>query len=191
MGIEIIAPVQRPIALTLAAQIEADHAPARPGERGRDIVPHPARLAAPRYQQDGRIIGFAADTYGEPDDPAVLLIPGSGQTRGMWHDVATALARSGRRVISLDLRGQGESDRPLDGRYDLDAHVGDLRSVLSRLEDRPVVVAASLGGWIASACLGEDGQHLATGLVLVDTALQPGPSKTLSVACHGGEAVEG
>ena len=135
-------------------------------------------------------IRLAADIHGAPDDPAVLLIPGSGQTREIWRDVAIALARSGRRVISLDLRGHGESERPLDGRYDLDAYVGDLRCILSRLDDRPVVVAASLGGWIASACLGEDGQHLATGLVLIDAALRPGPSKmqVSAARCSGGAA---
>lgn len=41
--------------------------------------------------------------------------------------------------------------------------------MLTQLDARPVIVAASLGGWIATAVLGEaGGEHLATGLVLVD-----------------------
>lgn len=41
--------------------------------------------------------------------------------------------------------------------------------MLALLEARPFIVGASLGGWIATAVLGEaGGEHLATGLVLVD-----------------------
>jgi flavin reductase (DIM6/NTAB) family NADH-FMN oxidoreductase RutF/pimeloyl-ACP methyl ester carboxylesterase len=114
-------------------------------------------------------IALAADRYGDPDAPAVLLLPGGGQTRAAWKDVATALAAAGRHVVSVDLRGHGDSGRPNDGRYDFDAFVGDLRAVLAQLSERPVIVGASLGGWIATAALGEDGAHLATGLVLIDS----------------------
>ncbi|RIJ17245.1 alpha/beta fold hydrolase [Henriciella mobilis] len=118
-------------------------------------------------------IGFAgarlqADVQGWPEDPAVLMLHGGGQTRDMWKPTVESLVKAGRYVISLDLRGHGESDWPEDGRYDLDAYVGDLKSVLNELGSRPVIVAASLGGWIASVALGEEGSHLATGLVLVD-----------------------
>ncbi|WP_233356202.1 alpha/beta fold hydrolase [Henriciella aquimarina] len=105
---------------------------------------------------------------GWPEDPAVLLLHGGGQTREMWKPAVESLVQAGRYVISVDLRGHGESDWPEDGRYDLDAYVGDLKAILSELGSRPVIVAASLGGWIASVALAEDGEHLATGLVLVD-----------------------
>ncbi|MDO7842207.1 alpha/beta fold hydrolase [Sphingomonas immobilis] len=113
-------------------------------------------------------VGLAAEAYGSADDPIVLLLPGAGQTRAAWAAAAPALAATGRYVIALDLRGHGDSDRADDGRYDLDAYAGDLRAVLAELGSRPVIVAASLGGWIATAVLGEGGEHLATGLVLID-----------------------
>ena len=62
-----------------------------------------------------------------------------------------ALVQSGRRVVSLDLRGHGGSEWPADGRYDFEAFVEDLRAVLAQLGGRPVVVAATLGGWVAAA----------------------------------------
>ena len=111
---------------------------------------------------------LAAESYGIPDDPGVLLLHGGGQTRAVWRPTAVALAEAGRHVISLDLRGHGDSEWPEDGRYDLDAHLGDLRAVLAELEARPVIVGASLGGWIATAAIGESATQLATGLVLVD-----------------------
>lgn len=120
--------------------------------------------------------GFAgvrleAEIRGSADDPAVLLVHGAGQTRGVWSGVAEALERAGRRVISLDLRGHGGSEWPADGRYDFDAMVEDLRAVLAQLGSRPVVVAATLGGWIATAALERDAALLASGLVLVDVPL--------------------
>lgn len=117
--------------------------------------------------------GFAgvrleADIIGSENDPAVLLLHGAGQTRAVWTRLADALEQAGRRVISLDLRGHGGSEWPADGRYDFEAMVEDLRAVLAQLGTRPVVVASTFGGWIASAALARDAALLASGLVLVD-----------------------
>ena len=113
-------------------------------------------------------VRLQAEVSGDEHDPAVLLVHGAGQTRTMWAQVAAALVESGRRVVNLDLRGHGGSEWPADGRYDLDAHVDDLRAVLAQMASRPVVVAATLGGWIATSALATDAANLAAGLVLVD-----------------------
>lgn len=110
-----------------------------------------------------------ADVRGDEDAPPVLLVHGAGQTRRHWDDVANALEMAGRRVINLDLRGHGSSEWPTDGRYEFDAFVDDVKAVLAQMSVRPVVVAATLGGWCAMVALGEEGTHLAAGLVLVDT----------------------
>lgn len=125
--------------------------------------------------------GFAgvrleAEVIGADEDPAVLLLHGAGQSRGVWDSVADALQKAGRRVISLDLRGHGGSEWPEDGRYDFEALVEDLRAVLAQLGTRPVVVASTLGGWIASAALAHDAAVLAAGLVLVDLPLNLDPA---------------
>jgi pimeloyl-ACP methyl ester carboxylesterase len=121
-------------------------------------------------------VRLQANVIGSPDDPPVLMLHGGGQTRRIWDGAAAALAEAGRQVISLDLRGHGASQWPADGRYDLDAYVEDLRAVLGQLGSRPVIVAASLGGWIATAALGEDGAHFATGLVLADAPPKLNPA---------------
>jgi len=113
-------------------------------------------------------VAIRGDRRGDPDDPLVLLVHGGGQTRDIWNDAAVALVRAGRQVIAIDLRGHGESEWPDDGRYDFGAYVEDLRAILSQLPSRPVIVGASLGGWVATAAVGEDGGHLAAGLILVD-----------------------
>lgn len=113
-------------------------------------------------------VRLEADIAGDENDPTILLLHGAGQTRAVWETVAEGLVQAGRRVVSLDLRGHGGSEWPEDARYDLSAHVEDLRAVLAQMRSRPVVVAATLGGWIATVALSEDGSNLAAGLVLVD-----------------------
>ncbi len=106
-------------------------------------------------------VPLTADVLGDDNDPAVLLIPDIGQARGAWRDVADGLARSGRRVVNLDLRPDGELGQ-------LAEHIEDLRLVLAQMGSRPVVVAARHSGWIATRALAIDGVLLAGGLVLVD-----------------------
>jgi flavin reductase (DIM6/NTAB) family NADH-FMN oxidoreductase RutF/pimeloyl-ACP methyl ester carboxylesterase len=117
--------------------------------------------------------GFAgvrleSDDIGSADDPSIILLHGFGQTRKVWEDVAVGLEQAGRHVINVDLRGHGGSDWPSGGRYDFDAYVEDLRAVLGQMRTRPVVVAATHSGWIATAALAEDAATLASGLILVD-----------------------
>lgn len=113
-------------------------------------------------------VRLEADLRGGEDSPPVLIVHGAGQSRQDWDDVASALELAGRRVISIDLRGHGDSEWPGTG-YALDHFVEDLKAVLAWLDARPVIVAATLGGWLAMLALGEEGAHLAAGLVLVDT----------------------
>lgn len=117
-------------------------------------------------------VTLEAEVCGDDHDPAILLLHGAGQTREVWHTVAEGLVQAGRRVISLDLRGHGGSEWPADGRYDLDAYVEDLRAVLAQLGTRPVVVATTLGGWVATLALSADASDLAVGLVLADMPVE-------------------
>ena len=74
-------------------------------------------------------VRLEAEAIGDENDPTILLVHGAGQTRAEWHTVADALVQAGRRVVSLDLRGHGGSEWPESGRYDLEAHIEDLRAV--------------------------------------------------------------
>lgn len=126
-------------------------------------------------------VRLEADVDGCENDPAILLLHGAGQTRAVWSTVVDGLVQAGRQVISLDLRGHGGSEWPDDGRYDLAAHVDDLRAVLSQLGSRPVVVASTMAGWIASLALSIDGGNLAAGLVLVDMPVRSDPEAARKV----------
>ena len=127
-------------------------------------------------------IRLEADAIGSADDPAILLIHGGGQSRTIWTQAAHALEQAGRRVINLDLRGHGGSEWPSDGRYDFTAYVEDIRAVLAQMGTRPVVVASTLGGWMATIALAQDATNLAAGLVLVDVPTHIDPTASKAIA---------
>ena len=127
-------------------------------------------------------VPIAASTFGDRDDPPLLLLPGEGQSRRVWDEAGRALAAAGRYAVSIDLRGHGDSGEPGDRRYDFDAHIRDISAILAQFSSRPVLVGAALGGWIALAALGEGEPDLASGLVLIDALPEPGAD-----VAHGGE----
>lgn len=87
---------------------------------------------------------------GEP----VLLLPGWPQSWFAWRSVMRRLVAAGRKVIALDPRGYGDSDKPAQG-YDLESSAKDIHGFLVQLEllrDSGIdVVAHDLGSWIAYA----------------------------------------
>jgi len=111
---------------------------------------------------------LAADAFGDPSAPPVVLLHGGGQTRHSWHTTARALADKGWRAYSVDLRGHGESEWPEDGDYHIDAFAADVAAVASALPEPPALVGASLGGVASLAAVGTGTP--ARALVLVDVA---------------------
>ena len=113
-------------------------------------------------------VRIAADMFGEPGVPSLILLHGGGQTRHSWRRTASSLARDGWQVITYDSRGHGDSDWSAEGEYDESALVRDLRTVVAASGvDRPVLAGASAGGATALAAIGR-GAVDASGLVLVD-----------------------
>jgi 3-oxoadipate enol-lactonase len=102
--------------------------------------------------------------------PTVVLIQGLGLSSRFWFDLPQRLSQGPRprRVVILDNRGTGRSDKP-QGRYKMTAMADDVAAVLdaARIEHASVV-GISLGGMVA--------QHVAlrhprrvSGLVLMAT----------------------
>ena len=84
----------------------------------------------------------------------VLLLPGWPQSWYAWRYVMPLLLAAGRRVIALDPRGTGDSDRPASG-YDLRTVASDVHGLVEALEltnDGPLdVVGHDVGTWIGYA----------------------------------------
>lgn len=134
-------------------------------------VPDDPDLAARPVPLTGRdALRLAADAWGDPSQPPVLLLHGGGQTRFAWGGTARTLAARGWYAISMDLRGHGESAWAPDKDYSVDAFVEDVRSVVESLGRAPVLVGASLGGIASLIAEGESHPSIASALVLVDIA---------------------
>ena len=128
---------------------------------------HSQTLATHSFEGFGGV-ELVADIYGWPDHPTILMLPGATQTRAAWRDSARALAEAGRCVICLDHRGHGDSARPTDANYSLDAFVADIIAVLAQLPSRPVIIGSTFGGWLALTAISEAASPIATGLVLTN-----------------------
>ncbi len=100
--------------------------------------------------QDGTRLFFR--DYGDANARAtpVLCLPGLTRNSADFHDLALALAAT-RRVLALDLRGQGQSDRDADGRsYTNESYLADIGHLLTLTGCHHIaVVGTSLGGILA------------------------------------------
>ena len=112
-------------------------------------------------------VSLAADALGDPNDPAVLLFHGGGQTRHAWGGGVAAMAARHWFAVTFDMRGHGESSWSPDGHYDIGTFAHDVGAV-SRAYQHPVLVGASLGGLSSMVAIGEGAAPNAVGLVLVD-----------------------
>jgi 3-oxoadipate enol-lactonase len=84
---------------------------------------------------------------GDPTAPAMVLLHGLGEQAAGWEPVAPRLAETFR-VLALDLRGHGASDRP--GVYSYELMRDDVIGVLDALElPEVVLVGHSMGGVVA------------------------------------------
>jgi pimeloyl-ACP methyl ester carboxylesterase len=104
-------------------------------------------------------------------DPHVLLLHGMACDRSQFGRQLRHLAPA-HRVVSLDLRGHGDSDKP-HGDYSTEVLVEDIRRVITNLGlNRPVVVGHSRGGSLALA-LAMAHPRLTRALVLLDSGIRP------------------
>jgi pimeloyl-ACP methyl ester carboxylesterase len=89
---------------------------------------------------------LAYETYGEGVRLTVLL-HGLLFTKRMHDELARALADRGHRVVTLDLLGHGESDRPADmWRYSMTEYGHEVVALLDHLgAEQAVVMGTSLG----------------------------------------------
>jgi non-heme chloroperoxidase len=85
---------------------------------------------------------------GDPAGDAVILLHGYGDSWFSWSPVLPFLS-SARRVIALDLRGHGDSDRPAHG-YAMRELAGDVAAFMaSRRIARAAIVGHSMGSFVA------------------------------------------
>jgi pimeloyl-ACP methyl ester carboxylesterase len=112
--------------------------------------------------------------WGPPEGPPVLLIHGWSGNHLCWsHQVDSALVEEFR-VVALDLRGHGMSDRPLDDAHYHDARLwaDDVAAVIRQMDlDRPTLVGWSYGGFVICDYLRAHGEDAVSAINFVGAAV--------------------
>jgi pimeloyl-ACP methyl ester carboxylesterase len=106
----------------------------------------PPELEPAYFLYDNKIRIYYQDTgRGEP----LVLLHGFGETSLTWSFITPELARR-HRVIAVDLKGAGYSDKPADGHYRLADQAAIVRALAKHLGlKRVTLVGHSMGGLVA------------------------------------------
>jgi pimeloyl-ACP methyl ester carboxylesterase len=98
----------------------------------------------PSFDHNGHRIAYEVQGSGKR---TLVLIHGLLMNRRMYAVLAPEIASRGNRVVTVDLLGHGESDRPDDFRvYSMGAFADQVAALIEHLElNRPVVGGTSLG----------------------------------------------
>ena len=136
---------------------------------GRDGGSYSARPMETVTMADGTKLVYSQGGSGRD----LVLVHGITESRRAW-DPAIGGLEAGWRVVNVDMRGHGESERR--GPYDAMTMASDLAQVVEALRlDEPLMVGHSMGGVIVSAYGGLG--HSARGIVNVDQAMALGGFK--------------
>lgn len=103
--------------------------------------------------------------------PLVLCVPGMGDLRSQYRSLASQLAAAGYRVVSMDLRGHGESSTGWN-EYSVASLGRDILALLHHLKTTPaVVIGNSIAGGAAVWAAAEGPEFIKT-LVLLDPSVR-------------------
>lgn len=122
---------------------------------------------------DGAQLCYTERLLDDPSTPLLLFVPGWTMPAAIWEKQIAHFA--GRySLVAFDPRGQGESAAPRHG-YTLERRIRDLKELLDRFSDRPVVMVGwSLAVLEMLAYVREYGEEGLAGLVLVDNSVGEG-----------------
>jgi len=141
--------------------------------------PVPATHVVPVRSPDG--VTFIAYEWGSPDGRPIVFVHGSYQSALSWsHQVSDPALAARYRLIAIDLRGQGASDKPDGVEYYREGQrwANDLSSLFDTLKlTKPVVVSWSYGARVINDYLVANGDARLGGLVYVgarSTSALPG-----------------
>ena len=136
---------------------------------------------------------FARD-YAGADGPAklpVIAIHGLTRNSADFDAIAPLIARGGRRVLALDVRGRGRSDRASDPMtYQPPMYAKDVLGLLEVAGiERAVFLGTSMGGLITMALTAIKPRMVAAA-ILNDIGPQVSPEGLARIAAYSGQPVE-
>jgi pimeloyl-ACP methyl ester carboxylesterase len=111
--------------------------------------------------------------------PLIVAVPGMGDLRDSYRDLAGPLVDAGFRVAVMDLRGHGDSDTTFREHGDI-ATAGDILALIDELGGPAVVAGNSMAG-SAALMAAADRPDAVAGLVLLSPFLRESASPTAQV----------
>lgn len=135
---------------------------------------------------------FARD-YAPVDGPArlpVIAIHGLTRNSADFEVIAALIAQSGRRVLAVDVRGRGQSDRAPDPMtYMPDVYAKDIVALLEQLGiEKAVFLGTSMGGLITMALTAIKPKAIAAA-ILNDVGPELAPEGLSRIAAYTGQPV--
>ena len=125
----------------------------------------PRRATTTRSSVEGAAVHYLR--WGARDRPGIVLVHGGAAHAHWWDHVAPLLAQECC-VVALDLSGHGDSGRR--DRYPTSTWAEEVVAVAEHagIAGPPIVVAHSMGGWVAITAAAEHGDRL-DGIVVLDS----------------------
>lgn len=116
------------------------------------------------------------DETGNQDGQSILFLHGFSLSGLVWHYQLNSDLADDFRLVALDNRGHGRSEKPEDGYDDPSLWADDIQAVITDLElDDPAVVAASMSGVFLCDYLSVHGEDEIAGINLVNAVTKVGP----------------
>ena len=118
--------------------------------------------------EGGGGIQLNVEEAGNPKGKPVLFIHGFSQSRLCWNKQIKSDLANDFRLVTLDIRGHGLSEKPQDAYGDTQLWADDIQAVIAMLElDHPVLSGWSYGGEIICDYLRHYGEENISGLNFV------------------------
>ncbi|MEM1153541.1 MAG: alpha/beta hydrolase [Pseudomonadota bacterium] len=136
-----------------------------------DVVQHPTMIPG------GEGTAIAVYEFGNPKGDEILLVHGFSQSHLSWAPQYEAPELQAYRMVVIDLRGHGSSERPQTAEYynNSDVWADDVHAVISAKNmQSPVIVGWSYGGFVINDYVRKYGDKALGGVVFVGAATQLG-----------------
>ncbi|QTN19933.1 alpha/beta hydrolase [Brevundimonas sp. AJA228-03] len=156
-------------------------------------MPDPTGFSERHWTSSDGLSLFARD-YPGADGPArlpVIAIHGLTRNSADFDAIAPLIARGGRRVLALDVRGRGRSDRATDPMtYQPPIYANDVLALLEQAGlERAVFLGTSMGGLITMT-LAAMKTRVVAAAILNDIGPQVSPEGLARIAAYSGQPVE-
>lgn len=123
--------------------------------------------------------------------PPVIMLHGTTASLGVWEPIAARTSRRAR-VVAVDQRGHGRSDKPIDG-YAASDYCDDLLALVTELGCAPAIVVGHSLGARNAVVFAAAHPSLVLGVVAVDytPGIEPEVLDELEARVRGGDRIFG